>query len=190
MGMILGTAAYMSPEQARGQPVDKRADIWAFGVVLFEMLTGRRLFDGATVSDALAAVLRQEVPWDALPASTPMPLRRLLQRCLQRDPAKRLRDIGDARLDDDVLDEFAEARGGRETPARRSPWHALAWIGSVVLAASAAAAAAWIARTPPDRRRGASRSPPKMARRPRRRRSRPMAGSWPTSPPSGSGCSS
>jgi Tol biopolymer transport system component len=150
MGVILGTAAYMSPEQARGQPVDKRADIWAFGVVLFEMLSGRRLFDGATVSDALAAVLRQEVPWDALPASTPMPLRRLLQRCLQRDPAKRLRDIGDARLDDEVLDEDEGARGGRATPARRSPWHALAWIGSVVLAASAAAAAAWIARTPPD----------------------------------------
>jgi hypothetical protein len=98
MGMILGTAAYMSPEQARGKPVDKRADIWAFGVVLFEMLAGKRLFDGETVSDTLAAVLTRQVDLDGLPKSTPTSLRRLLSRCLERDPKMRLRDIGEARV--------------------------------------------------------------------------------------------
>ena len=96
-GVIFGTAAYMSPEQARGAMVDKRADIWAFGVVLFEMLTGKRLFTGETVSDTLAAVLRQEIDWKVLPASTPPGLRRLLERCLDRDAKQRLRDIGEAR---------------------------------------------------------------------------------------------
>jgi hypothetical protein len=98
IGMILGTAAYMSPEQARGKPVDKRADIWAFGVVLFEMLAGMRLFEGETVSDTLAAVLTRPVDLETLPESTPTPLRRLLARCLERDPKKRLRDIGEARI--------------------------------------------------------------------------------------------
>ncbi|MCM3874942.1 MAG: protein kinase [Thermoanaerobaculia bacterium] len=97
-GMILGTAAYMSPEQARGRPVDKRSDIWAFGVVLYEMLTGRRLFRGETVSDTLAAVLREPVDWKQLPASTPTNVRSLLERCLERDPKERLRDIGEARF--------------------------------------------------------------------------------------------
>jgi Tol biopolymer transport system component len=97
-GLILGTAAYMSPEQARGRPVDKRADIWAFGVVLFEMLTGKRLFVGETVSDTLAAVLKEEVPWSRLPAATPRGVAQLLRRCLTRDPRERLRDIGDARF--------------------------------------------------------------------------------------------
>ena len=95
-GLILGTAAYMSPEQARGKAVDKRADIWAFGFVLYEMLTGRRLFTGETVTDVLAGVLRAEVDWSALPEETPPATRRLLARCLERDPKKRLRDIGDA----------------------------------------------------------------------------------------------
>ncbi|MBP9145680.1 MAG: serine/threonine-protein kinase [Thermoanaerobaculia bacterium] len=107
LGVILGTAAYMAPEQARGLTVDKRADIWAFGVVLFEMLTGKRLFDGETVSDTLAAVLRQEIDWTALPEATPPAIRRLLRRCLARSPKNRLRDIGDARL---VLDEVASGR--------------------------------------------------------------------------------
>ena len=98
VGMIIGTAAYMAPEQARGKAVDKRADIWAFGVVLYEMLTGRRLFPGEEVSDTLAAVLRQDVDWQALPSSTPPPLAVLLRRCLERDPRLRLRDIGEARL--------------------------------------------------------------------------------------------
>ena len=91
-GMILGTAAYMSPEQARGKAVDKRADIWAFGVVLFEMITGQQLFHGETVSDTLAQVLTKEPDWEQVP----LKVRRLLKKCLERDPKKRLRDIGDA----------------------------------------------------------------------------------------------
>jgi serine/threonine-protein kinase len=97
-GMILGTAAYMSPEQARGKPVDKRADIWAFGVVVYEMLTGRRAFAGDDISITLAAVMMKEPEWGALPAPTPWELRRLLTRCLKKDPKARMRDIGDARL--------------------------------------------------------------------------------------------
>jgi Tol biopolymer transport system component len=103
-GVILGTAAYMSPEQARGKLVDKRADIWAFGVVLYEMLTGRRLFSGQTVSDVLAEVLKTEPDWKALPPETPSRVSRLLVRCLQRDPRQRLRDIGDARIELDEID--------------------------------------------------------------------------------------
>jgi hypothetical protein len=102
MGVILGTAGYMSPEQARGRDADKRADVWAFGVVLFEMLTGTRVFDGETVSDTLAAVLRQDIPWSALPAGTPAEIVRLLRRCLDRDRNNRLHDIADARI---VLEE-------------------------------------------------------------------------------------
>ena len=92
--MILGTAAYMSPEQARGKAVDKRADIWAFGVVLYEMLTGKPLFQGETVSDTLAAVIKEEPDWTCVPAK----VRRLLQACLQKDPKQRLQAIGDWRL--------------------------------------------------------------------------------------------
>jgi len=98
-GIILGTAAYMAPEQARGKSVDKRADIWAFGVLVYEMLTGAQLFSGETVSDTLAGVLRQDVDWAALPAETPEAVRRLLARCLERDPKQRLRDVGDARVE-------------------------------------------------------------------------------------------
>jgi eukaryotic-like serine/threonine-protein kinase len=98
-GVILGTAAYMSPEQARGKTVDKRADIWAFGCVLYEMLTGTRPFDGETISDTLAAVLAREADWDALPSTVPAKIRELLQRCLEKDPKRRLRDIGDARIE-------------------------------------------------------------------------------------------
>jgi len=98
-GVILGTAGYMSPEQARGRPVDKRADIWAFGVVLYEMLSGRRLFEGETVTDVLASVVKDPIDWAALPKDVPAALRSLLARCLERDPRKRLRDIGDARLE-------------------------------------------------------------------------------------------
>src|SRR5438045_5705682 len=100
-GMILGTAAYMSPEQARGSPVDKRADIWAFGVVLYEMLTGRHSFAGETVSDTLAAVLKTDPDWSVLPAETPKAIRRLLRRALERDRKRRLSDIADARLEID-----------------------------------------------------------------------------------------
>ncbi|MCM2268843.1 MAG: protein kinase [Thermoanaerobaculia bacterium] len=96
-GVILGTAAYMAPEQARGLPVDRRADIWAFGVVLFEMLSGRSLFAGETVPDTLVRVLQREIDFDALPEATPPAIRALLGRCLERDPKRRLRDIGEAR---------------------------------------------------------------------------------------------
>ncbi len=98
MGVILGTAAYMSPEQARGRSVDHRADIWAFGVVLFEMLTGQRLHPGETVSDTLASVLKTEPSWNALPPATPSSLRRVLRSCLEKDPRRRLQAIGDRRL--------------------------------------------------------------------------------------------
>ena len=97
-GVILGTAAYMSPEQARGKPVDKRSDVWAFGVVLYEMLTGTRPFSGDTLSDTLALVLKFEPAWDSLPATLSPALTTYLRRCLQRDPRQRVRDIGDVRL--------------------------------------------------------------------------------------------
>ena len=104
LGIILGTAAYMSPEQSKGRPSDKRSDVWAFGAVLFEMLTGHRAFKGDDVSDTLAAVLRQDIDWTALPPSTPASVRRLLARCLDREVSRRLRDIGEARI---VLDDPA-----------------------------------------------------------------------------------
>jgi Tol biopolymer transport system component len=122
-GIILGTAAYMSPEQARGKPVDKRADIWAFGVLLFEMLTGRPLFAGETVSDVLAGVLKTEIDFAALPADTPPVVRRLLRRSLERDARNRLRDIGEARvaLDRAPLDAAAHPPAPAVAgPARRT----------------------------------------------------------------------
>ena len=97
-GVILGTAAYMSPEQARGKKVDRRADIWAFGVVLWEMLTGRKLFEGETLTDVMAAVVRETIDLDKLPADAPISLRRLAARCLDREPRTRLRDMGEARI--------------------------------------------------------------------------------------------
>ena len=112
MGEILGTAAYMAPEQARGKTVDKRADIWAFGVVLYEMLTGRRLFEGETISDTLAAVLTKEPEWERVPAEGAP---RLLRSCLEKDPKRRLRDIGDGAL------EIAEAIGGAARRRRQGP---------------------------------------------------------------------
>jgi len=111
--VILGTAGYMSPEQARGKPVDRRADIWAFGAVLYEMLTGRPLFSGETVSDVLAAVLRAELDLAALPPSTPRAVVRLLDRALEREPARRLQAIGEAR----ILLEDAQAGISASPPA-------------------------------------------------------------------------
>jgi Tol biopolymer transport system component len=119
--MILGTAAYMSPEQARGKPVDKRADIWAFGVVLFEMLTGEQLFQGETVSDTLAAVLRAGIDCGKLPVQTPEPIRQLLRRCLVHDVRKRMRDIGEARI---ILEDPERAT---EIP-KQSPQRSLQWV--------------------------------------------------------------
>ncbi len=103
-GPVIGTAAYMSPEQARGLPVDKRTDIWAFGCVLYEMLTGRVAFAGETASDSIARVLEREPDWSALPVATSVPLRRLLRHCLAKDPKARLRDIGDWRIELDAVD--------------------------------------------------------------------------------------
>ena len=112
IGVILGTAAYMSPEQAKGKRVDRRSDIWAFGTVVYEMLTGRRAFQGDDISDTLAAVLRAEVDWVHLPAKTPPGVRRLLERCLTRDPVERLHDIADARLElRDLRKEYRESQG-------------------------------------------------------------------------------
>lgn len=105
-GVILGTAAYMSPEQARGKPVDKRTDVWAFGCVLHEMLTGHLTFAGETVSDTIARILEREPDWSALPDSTPRRVRRLLERCLAKDMKRRLRDISDVRVElEDTLSE-------------------------------------------------------------------------------------
>ena len=115
-GVILGTAAYMSPEQARGQVVDTRTDIWAFGCVLYEMLTGHAAFAGETVSDCIAAILHRDPDWSALPASTPAALRRLLRRCFEKDRKQRLRDIGDARHQLDEVEE-KDDRSGTVSPA-------------------------------------------------------------------------
>ena len=141
LGVILGTAAYMAPEQARGGAVDKRADIWALGVVLYEMLTGRSLFSADTVSDTLAGVLRGEIDLAKLPAATPPALRRLLRRCLERNPKNRLHDAADARL---VLADLEagvadEAPTLPATPARRKGREVIAWglAGAAMLAAAA-----------------------------------------------------
>jgi eukaryotic-like serine/threonine-protein kinase len=143
LGVILGTAAYMAPEQARGGLVDKRADIWAFGVVLYEMLAGRSLFAGDTVSDTLAGVLKAEIDFARFPAGTPAPLRRLLRRCLERNPKNRLHDIADARivLDDVLAGRVDESPAGGPAAAIAPPAHPwparMGW-----LAAGAALAAA------------------------------------------------
>jgi sugar lactone lactonase YvrE len=117
-GLIVGTACYMSPEQARGLPVDRRTDLWAFGCVLFEMLSGAKAFDGATVTDVLAAVVTGEPDWSKLPAATPPAVRRLLRRCLEKDARKRLRDAGDASLLLDENPEDARAGAPSAAPAR------------------------------------------------------------------------
>ena len=142
-GMILGTAAYMSPEQAKGRVVDKRADIWAFGVVLFEMLTGQRAFKGDDVSETLASVLKDTPHFAALPPSTPSRVRALIERCVERDVKLRLRDIGEARIE--IARIEAGAPDGATTPAtaavvapvwrRALPW-AVATALAVALAAS------------------------------------------------------
>ena len=139
MGMILGTAAYMAPEQARGRAVDRRADIWAFGVVFYEMLTGRRAFEGEDVSITLAGVLKEDVKFDALPADLPAPIRRLLRRCLEKDPKRRLAAISDARLE---LDEAASPLSEATTPAvaRSGVGRAerMIWAAVAVIATAAA----------------------------------------------------
>ncbi len=137
-GTILGTAAYMAPEQARGRAVDKRADIWAFGAVFFEMLTGTQPFAGATVTDTLAAVLTRDIGLNALPPTTPVSIRQLLRRCLERNPKNRLHDIADARivLDEALTGPTGDAPAGPQspTPGARSPLRrALPWVAGLAI---------------------------------------------------------
>jgi serine/threonine-protein kinase len=154
-GVILGTAAYMSPEQARGKPVDRRTDIWAFGCVLFEMLTGRQAFDtGETVSDAIAAILKTEVDWNALPPDVPDQIRLLLKRCLEKDRAGRIGDIGTARF---LMTETLATQPAATSPL--APAHSTRGRSMLVASAgvvagaflAAAVAAWWIRSTPPPK---------------------------------------
>ncbi len=155
-GVLLGTAAYMAPEQAKGAAVDKRADIWAFGVVLWEMLTGRRLFEGDSAADTLAGVLRAEIDLSELPEETPPAIRRLLRRCLERQPRNRLHDIADARI---VLEEVIAEE---DKPSERAPsaapaggassrWRWLAGCAAAGLLVGAALAWVWGARSTDER---------------------------------------
>jgi eukaryotic-like serine/threonine-protein kinase len=157
-GMIMGTAAYMSPEQARGRPVDRRSDIFAFGVVFYEMLTGRQAFAGETVTDTLAAVLTKDPPLDQLPASTPPGIRRLVERCLQKDVRKRLQAIGDARI------EIDESLAGKDSvPAAPPPegeaharslkasrWSAVVILGSAAAIVAVVLGYLWLTRPVPS----------------------------------------
>jgi Tol biopolymer transport system component len=150
LGIILGTAAYMAPEQARGSTVDKRADVWALGVVLFEMLSGRPLFADETVSDTLSAVLKAEIDYHALPEQTPAAIRQLLRRCLERNPKNRIHDVADVRI---VLDDVIAGRTDEETASpkastiRRPRWKTAA-LGSALILAGAAAGIGVFARRP------------------------------------------
>ncbi len=148
-GVVLGTAAYMSPEQARGMEVDRRTDIWAFGVILFEMLTGERLFHGETASDILAGILKVEPDWKILPKGLPLQVERVLRRCLLKDPRQRLRDIGEARvrLEDPEAESgvFSGAIAAVEAPADRGPHTWLPW-GLLV---ASLAVVAWLVLTRP-----------------------------------------
>ncbi len=132
-GTIVGTAAYMSPEQACGKEVDTRTDIWSFGCVLFEALTARRVFSGSTLTETVAAILEREPDWSALPPATPVPLLSLLQRCLRKDPTRRLRDIGDARIElEDVQSAPPAPKSAARTPKR------IAFLSAAIGAAAAA----------------------------------------------------
>src|SRR5262245_38221656 len=164
VGVILGTAAYMSPEQARGKPVDRRTDIWSFGCVLYEMLTGRQLFSGETVSDMIAKILEREPDWSKLPTDTPPRVRELLRRCLDKDPKQRLRDVGEARLELSTAiaerssgSSAAGAKAAATTTARsKAAGAGIAWLIAVAALALAAVAmlAPWARQTP---KRGVAR---------------------------------
>lgn len=150
-GLILGTAAYMSPEQAKGKAVDKRSDIWSFGCVLFEMLSGKQAFSGETLTDTLAAVVRAEPEWEELPVETPRAIRQLLRRCLTKEPKRRLRDIGEARI---VLNEPLGSEEGTAVPAvpvrPQSNWKGvLPWALVILLAIGLSAISLmYVSRTP------------------------------------------
>jgi len=139
-GIILGTAAYMAPEQARGNPVDRRADIWAFGVVLWEMLTGHKLFEGETVTDVLAAVLTRDFDIEALPPTTPQSLRKVIRRSLERDPSRRLQCAGDARVE--LSEHDSGGIDGLPAAPSRGRWIGTAFGALGLLAA--AVAVAWV----------------------------------------------
>ncbi|MFI5165494.1 MAG: protein kinase [Thermoanaerobaculales bacterium] len=154
-GVILGTAAYMSPEQARGKPVDKRADIWAFGCVLYEMLTGERTFGGDTITDVIAAVVTREPDWTRLPSEITPRTREALKRCMEKDPKRRFRDIGDARfeLEEGARASSAEPRSGVPAPVVTTPpprRAALPWIASALGLALAVTFAVAFVRTGSD----------------------------------------
>lgn len=166
-GVILGTAAYMSPEQARGKPIDKRSDVWSFGCVLFEMLTAARTFEGEDVTDVLASVIRAEPDWSKLPANTPPAIQKLLRRCLVKDRKERLPDIGTARLDlKDALAIAEEAGVTSETIARtqRSRSSIIAWA----VAATAVLAAIGTLSIPGQYRKTPASSAPRYCRIPAR----------------------
>jgi serine/threonine-protein kinase len=154
-GVLLGTAAYMSPEQAKAKSVDRRADIWAFGCVLYEMLTGKVAYPGESVTDTLATVIRAEPDWSVLSASTPMRVRVLLQRCLQKDPKQRLRDIGDARISlDEVLSGVSLEPPSPGTPvvAHVNWWQIGVWSSiALLIGAALAGLAAWNLKPSPTR---------------------------------------
>src|SRR5580765_3741549 len=166
LGVVLGTAAYMSPEQARGKPVDRRTDIWSFGCVLYECLTGRQLFQGETVSDLIAQILERQPDWTALPASTPPRVRELLARCLDKDPKRRLRDMGDARilLEDELV---TSASGKQRVAASRAiaSTSRLPWALAAMFALTTAALAIWMMthRAAPDRVVRFTVDPPKSS---------------------------
>jgi Tol biopolymer transport system component len=141
VGVLLGTAAYMAPEQARGRQTDRRVDVWAFGCVLFEMLSGRQAFPGSDVTEVLATVLKSEPEWDALPSTTPPRVRRVLERCLQKDPKQRIRDIGDVRLGLDGAFETRVAASSASEPARQ---RRVFWPIAVVAVALLAAGLTWL----------------------------------------------
>ncbi|HXQ25319.1 MAG TPA: protein kinase [Candidatus Acidoferrales bacterium] len=160
-GVLLGTAAYMSPEQAKAKPVDRRADIWAFGCVLYEMLTGKMAFRGESVTDTLAAVIKEDPDWRLLPAATPIRIRVLLQRCLQKDPKQRLRDIGDARISlEEVLSGAADPTV--TTSAERSAKRPWLWIAAalagVLLTAGGVGFAIWTLKPSPSAARPVTRT--------------------------------
>ena len=141
LGVILGTATYMAPEQARGRPVDKRADIWAFGTVWFELLTGRAPFAGDTITDVIAAVVTKEPDWKQLPADTPPLVRQLLARCLEKEPKQRLRDIGEVRLA--LAGNALETRASGTATSAPSRLASLGWIAAGILLVLLGAAVFW-----------------------------------------------
>ena len=157
-GLVMGTAAYMSPEQARGSLVDRRSDVWAFGAVLYEMLVGRRPFDGSTVSDTLAQVLEREPDLARLPANTPAAIRHLVRRCLAKDRKERLQHVGDARIEitEALTASVSEVPKAELTTSRSSGWRrAFPWVAAALTATLVTGVIVWISRADPPARTSA-----------------------------------